>query len=111
VPEAKAKADHAARLAARAKQCIDACKQAHFPELVEAYRPEAEAAKAAVDAWRAEGLAVLDRFINTYHRSVGLTEPIRQIDGRSVPGINQAAALRKAIERAEIPVPLPPPNR
>ena len=110
VAVAKQKADHAARLAARVKQSIDVCKAEHFPELVEALRPEAEAAKAAVDARRAEGFAVLERFIGAYHRSVGLTAPIRRIDGRHVLGINEAASLRKAIEIGEVPErPRPPP--
>jgi hypothetical protein len=90
---------------------VDTYLKAHFTEVVEQFTSKAEAATAAVLGKAAELCRALDAYQAVYGRSVALTAPVRGIDGRHVPGIDQAAELRRAVESINLPVPIPGDRR
>lgn len=111
IDELGAKVAHARRLAEKAKQDAMAHIQANFSEIVEQFRPQAEAAVEGVRA-RADELAqAIETYLNAFRRSVGLTEPIQGLDGRHVPGVDHAAAIQRTVADLDLPVPVPGEGR
>jgi hypothetical protein len=79
----------------------------YFLEIVGEWRPTAEAAVEEVRDKAGELTAALQHYLAVHGRSVGLTEPIRKLDGRDVPGIDPAAELLRAVTDLQLPVPVP----
>jgi hypothetical protein len=79
----------------------------NFGAVVEGFRPTAEAASLAVGAKAEELRVLLESYIRAAQRSIGLTAPVQGVDGRCVPGLNEAAALMRAVTDVRLPVPVP----
>jgi hypothetical protein len=99
--------EHARRLEDAAKRAVMAHIEQHFLEIVGEWRPTAEAAVEEVREKAGELGAALQHYLAVHGRSVGLTEPIRRLDGRDVPGIDPAASLLRTVTALQLPVPVP----
>jgi hypothetical protein len=98
---------HAKGLEEQAMAAVHAFIVPVFWELVDSLRPEAEAAVENVRTKMAEAHEAVEEWIGVYRRSVGLTHPMGDVDGRDVPGVEHASALAKSVRDIELPLPLP----
>ena len=107
----RARYDHARALERKAQQRVYDHLQAHYGDVIDAFRPEAEQAAEDVRVAVAAAYDSVEAWLNTWRRGVGLTHPMADIDGRDVPGTEHASALLKALRGVELPVPSPPRSK
>jgi hypothetical protein len=103
--------EHTRRLERRANEDVDAFIAENFATLVKARRPSAESAAAHVKVKAEELAEALRAYIAQHGGAVRLTVPVVGIDGRAVPGIDEAAAYLRMAEEIDLPAPLPEISR
>jgi hypothetical protein len=103
-------AEHNRKLAEQARQSREDFVGAHFAELVDAKRPEAEAVAASANKAARAFVAELQRYVAFHGEIVSFTIPRRDIDGRSVPGLNEAADLLRRAESVDLQPPILEPR-
>jgi hypothetical protein len=99
--------EHARRLEQSAKQAWGDFVAAHFSELIEASREEAEAVAAEANAAAQALVGALNRYLEFHSQIAGYTHPVPNIDARIVPGLDAAANFLRVAETVDLKPPLP----
>jgi hypothetical protein len=98
--------EHKRRLVEQARHSREDFVGAHFAELIAAKRPEAEAVAASANKAAQAFAAELQRYVAFHGEIVSFTIPRRDIDGRDVPGLNEAADLLRLAESVDLEPPI-----
>jgi hypothetical protein len=102
--------EHARQIERSAKQSWGDFVASHYPELIEASKPEAEAvANSANEAARALA-EELNRYLEFHSRIAGYTHPVQGITTHVVPGLQEAVDLRRVAESVDLKPPIPEEN-